>query len=49
MGITSVRQPIAEIAQALIDILLGQMSQEPLAERQVVFALEPIVSRSIQS
>ena len=46
LGITSVRQPIDEIARTLFDILLGEIHQEPVPERQVVFAPELIVRRS---
>lgn len=46
LGITSVRQPIDEIARTLFDILLGEINQEPLAERQVVFSPELIVRQS---
>ncbi|MBI5960738.1 MAG: substrate-binding domain-containing protein [Chloroflexi bacterium] len=46
LGITSVRQPIDEIARTLFDILLGEIDQEPLAQRQVVFAPELIVRES---
>jgi DNA-binding LacI/PurR family transcriptional regulator len=49
LGITSVRQPIDEIARVLFDILLGEINQEPLDERQVVFAPELIVRRSTSS
>jgi DNA-binding LacI/PurR family transcriptional regulator len=41
-----VRQPIDEIARALFDILLGEINQEPLTERQVVFEPELVVRRS---
>lgn len=46
LEITSVRQPINEIAQTLFDILLGEINQEPLPERQVVFEPELVVRRS---
>jgi LacI family transcriptional regulator len=46
LGITSVRQPIDDIAHTLVDILLAEINQEPLAERQVVFAPELIVRES---
>ncbi len=49
LGITSVRQPIDEIARTLFDILLGEINQEPLVERQLVFAPELIVRRSTLS
>jgi DNA-binding LacI/PurR family transcriptional regulator len=37
LGITSVRQPIDEVAACVFDILLAEISGEPRAERQVVF------------
>ncbi|CAG1007321.1 MAG: LacI family DNA-binding transcriptional regulator [Anaerolinea sp.] len=37
LGITSVHQPIDEIAPTLVEILLGEINEEPLPERQVVF------------
>jgi DNA-binding LacI/PurR family transcriptional regulator len=46
LGITSVHQPIDEIARLLFDILLGEINQEPLATRQVVLAPELIVRQS---
>lgn len=46
LGITSVHQPIDDIAHALFDILLGEINQEPCDERQVVFAPELIVRQS---
>lgn len=46
LGITSVRQPIDEIACTLFDILLGEITQEPLDQRQVVFAPELVIRRS---
>lgn len=46
LGITSVRQPIDELAQTLFDILLGEINQEPVTERQVVFAPELIARQS---
>lgn len=46
LGITSVRQPIGEIATALFDILLGEINQEPLSERQVVFAPTLVARKS---
>jgi LacI family transcriptional regulator len=46
LGITSVRQPIDEIAQTLFDMLLGEINQEPVAERQVVFEPELTVRQS---
>jgi LacI family transcriptional regulator len=46
LGITSVRQPIDEVASALFDILLGEMAQEPLPNRQVVFAPELVIRQS---
>jgi LacI family transcriptional regulator len=46
LGITSVRQPIDEIARTLVEILLGEINQEPVEQRQVVFAPELIVRQS---
>jgi len=46
LGITSVRQPIDEIARLLFDILLGEINQEPSADRQVVLAPELMVRQS---
>jgi DNA-binding LacI/PurR family transcriptional regulator len=37
LGITSVRQPIDEVAAAIFDLLLGEINAEPRAERQIVF------------
>ena len=46
LGITSVRQPIDEIAKTLFDILLGEIHHEPLSERQVIYTPELIVRQS---
>jgi len=46
LGITSVRQPIDAIAKTLFDILLGEINQEPLPERQVIFDPELVVRQS---
>jgi DNA-binding LacI/PurR family transcriptional regulator len=46
LGITSVRQPIDAIARTLLDILLGEINQEPLPERQVIFEPELVIRRS---
>ena len=46
MGITSVRQPIDEIAVTLFDILLGEIARKPLSDRQVVFDPELVVRQS---
>jgi DNA-binding LacI/PurR family transcriptional regulator len=46
LGITSVRQPVDEIARELFDILLGEIVHSPLPERQVIFEPELIIRRS---
>jgi DNA-binding LacI/PurR family transcriptional regulator len=46
LGITSVRQPIDDIARTLFDILLGEINQDPLPQRQVVFEPELVVRKS---
>ncbi len=46
LGITSVRQPIDEVAATVFDILLGEINRKPCAERQVVLKPELIVRRS---
>ncbi len=48
LGITSVRQPIDEIAEMLFDILLGEINGEPCAERQVIFYPELVVRQSTE-
>jgi DNA-binding LacI/PurR family transcriptional regulator len=49
LGITSVRQPIDEVAYALFDILLGEINQAPVSERQVVFNPELVLRASTSS
>lgn len=46
LGITSVRQPIGEIAQTLFEILLGEINHEPLPQRQVIFNPELVIRQS---
>jgi DNA-binding LacI/PurR family transcriptional regulator len=46
LGITSVRQPIDQLASTLFEILLGEINQEPLSHRQVVFQPELIIRGS---
>lgn len=46
LGITSVRQPIEDLAPALFDILLGEINQTPRPVRQVVFAPDLVVRQS---
>jgi DNA-binding LacI/PurR family transcriptional regulator len=46
LGITSVRPPIDTIAETLFEMLFGEINQEPVAERQVVFLPELIVRQS---
>lgn len=46
LGITSVRQPIDEVAAKVFDILLGEINGEPLPERQVVFEPTLVVRES---
>jgi len=46
LGITSVRQPIDEVAATVFDILLGEISGQPRPERQVAFRPTLIVRRS---
>ncbi len=46
LGITSVHQPIDELAEALFEILLGDINQEPLPNRQIIFNPELVIRRS---
>ncbi|MBN2303612.1 MAG: substrate-binding domain-containing protein [Anaerolineae bacterium] len=46
LEITSVRQPVDEIARTLFDILLGEIAQAPVPDRQVIFDPELIIRRS---
>lgn len=46
LGITSVRQPIDEVAKTLFDILLGEITHNPRPHRQVVFDPELVIRRS---
>lgn len=46
LGITSVRQPIDDIAQTLFDILLGEINEEPVSQRQVIFDPELVIRQS---
>jgi LacI family transcriptional regulator len=46
LGITSVRQPIEELAPALFDILLGEINQTPREARQIAFAPDLVVRPS---
>ncbi|QPC83327.1 substrate-binding domain-containing protein [Phototrophicus methaneseepsis] len=46
LGITSVRQPIAAVAQTLFDILLGEIEGTPRPQRQVAFDPELVVRSS---
>ncbi|MBI5928019.1 MAG: substrate-binding domain-containing protein [Chloroflexi bacterium] len=46
LGITSVHQPIDEIAKALFEILLGEINQDPLPQRQLVFDPALVVRKS---
>ncbi len=46
LGITSVRQPIDAVAKTLFDILLAEINQEPLPQRQIVFDPELVIRRS---
>ena len=46
LGITSVHQPVEEVAVAVVDILLGEISGDPLPERQVVFEPSLVVRQS---
>lgn len=48
LGITSVHQPIDELAEALFEILLGDINQEPLPNRQIIFNPELVIRRSTQ-
>lgn len=41
LGITSVRQPIDEVAATVFDLLLGEINGQPRPQRQVVF--EPVL------
>lgn len=46
LGITSVHQPINEVAGILFDILLGEIKHEPRPQRQVALEPELVVRRS---
>lgn len=46
LNITSVRQPIDELAKTLFEILLGEINGDPVPERQVVFEPELIIRQS---
>jgi DNA-binding LacI/PurR family transcriptional regulator len=46
LGITSVRQPIDLVAAKVVEILMGEISRDPCAERQVVFEPSVIERRS---
>jgi DNA-binding LacI/PurR family transcriptional regulator len=46
LGITSVRQPIDEVAAAVFDLLLGEINTDPRAERQIVFEPSLVVRHS---
>ncbi len=46
MGITSVRQPIDDIVEALFELLLAEINNEPLKERQVIFYPDLVVRQS---
>jgi len=46
LGITSVHQPVEEVAVAVFDILMGEISGDPLPERQVVFEPSLVVRQS---
>lgn len=46
LGITSVRQPIDDIAQTLFAILYGEINQNPLPQRQVIFMPELVIRKS---
>jgi len=46
LGITSVKQPISDVAKALFDILLGEINHEPLAQRQIAFDPELVIRES---
>ncbi len=45
LGITSVRQPIEDLASTLFDILLGEINQTPQPQRQVVFTPDLVTGR----
>jgi DNA-binding LacI/PurR family transcriptional regulator len=46
LGITSVNQPIADVATTLVEILLGEINGEPSAQRQVIFDPELVIRKS---
>jgi DNA-binding LacI/PurR family transcriptional regulator len=46
LNITSVRQPIDELAAVLFEMLIGEIEQQPLPDRQVVFHPELVVRNS---
>jgi DNA-binding LacI/PurR family transcriptional regulator len=46
LDITSVRQPIKVLAQTLFDILLGEINEQPAANRHVVFEPQLVIRRS---
>lgn len=48
LGITSVQQPVDEVAATVVDILVGEMNDEPRQNRHVVFAPTLVVRRSTQ-
>jgi DNA-binding LacI/PurR family transcriptional regulator len=48
MGITSVRQPIDNVAVTTFDLLLGEINGDPRPERQVIFEPTLVIRRSTQ-
>jgi LacI family transcriptional regulator len=46
LGITSLRQPIDEVAVAVFELLLGEINGEPRSERQIVFEPTLVVRHS---
>ncbi len=49
LGITSVHQPIDELAGTLFELLLGEINQDPLPHRQVIFDPELKIRKSTLS
>ena len=46
LNITSVRQPVKDLAQSLFEILLGEINEQPAPNRQVVFEPQLVIRNS---
>ncbi|MBC8171166.1 MAG: substrate-binding domain-containing protein, partial [Anaerolineae bacterium] len=46
LGITSVRQPIDAVAATVFDLLLGEINNEPRAQRQIIFEPALVIRHS---